>query len=115
MFGRQPQAGVRHQVDFRVVHRRHGVMHGTNHRLILLRSGDGQHLRVGCANGVGLVAHAAGDDHPAVLVDGFTDGRQRLGLGGIEKAAGVHDDGVRAFIVGRKHITFRTKLGEDAL
>ncbi len=59
----------RHQVDQRVVilTRRHGVVHGVDHLLVLLRSGHGQYAWVHVADVAFFDAHAAGHDDLAVF------------------------------------------------
>ncbi|MNN48283.1 hypothetical protein D3C81_1627550 [compost metagenome] len=107
----------RHQVDQRVVLglRRDDFVNGADHLLVLLRAGHGQHAGVHVADGVFGHAHAAGDDHLAVLGDGLTDGVQGFGLGAVDETAGVdhHDVGI---LVGRYDlVAFHAQLGEDAL
>ena len=80
---------LRDQVDERALARRGVGVDRFDHLLVLLRAGDREHLRVRGADRVGFLAHAAGDDHAAVLGDGFTDRGKALFLGGIEEAAGV--------------------------
>ena len=43
---RELDAFRRHQVEERIVLRRHGAVHGLDHAFILLRAGDGEHLRI---------------------------------------------------------------------
>ena len=71
-------------------------MNRVEHCLILMRPCNCEHLGVGPSDVLGLGAEAARDDHPAVLVKGLSDGLEALGLGRIEKTAGVHDDGFGA-------------------
>ena len=40
---REAQALRRHQIEERIVQRRHRVVHGRHHLLVLMRPGDGQH------------------------------------------------------------------------
>ena len=82
--------------------------------LILRGAGDREHLREARADHLGLLAHAAGDDHPAVLGDRLADRAQALLLGGIEKAAGVDQHDVGAGIIGRHLIAVGAQLGQDA-
>ena len=83
--------------------------------LILLRAGDGEHVREAGADDVGFLAHAAGDDDPAVFGDGLADRLEALFLGGIEEAAGVDQHDVGAGVIGRHLIAFGAQLGEDSL
>ena len=78
--------------------RRHRAMHGLDHALVLLRAGDGEHVRIVRDDLLGLRAHAAGDDDLAVLVKRLADRGQRLRLGAVEKAAGVDDHEVGALV-----------------
>ena len=89
-------------------------MHGAHHGFILLRPGHGEHSGEAGADGVGLVAHAAGDDHLAVFGNGLADRFQAFGLGGIQKPAGVDDHHVGAGIIARQRIAIGAQLGEDA-
>jgi hypothetical protein len=66
-------------------------MDRVEHRLVLVRAGDGEHGRMRAAD-VGLLgAEAAGDDDPAVLGQRLADRLEALGLGAVEEAAGVDD------------------------
>src|SRR5262249_59004763 len=65
------------QVDERVMARRQRAMHRLDHALVLLRTGDGEHLRIARGDLLRLGAHAAGHDHLAVLVERLADGRER--------------------------------------
>ena len=105
----------RHQVEERIVLRRQCLVHSLDHRLILLRSGDRQHVRIGGGDAFRLGTHAAGDDDLAVLLQRLTDGSQRFRLGAVEKAAGVDDDEVGAGVLARERIALRPQAGDDAL
>ena len=63
--------------------RRSGAMHRLDHAFVLLRTGDGEHLRKPLRNRLGLGSHAAGDDHLAVLGQGLADGPEQLLLGAV--------------------------------
>ncbi len=63
----------------------------------------------------GLGAHAAGDDHLAVVLDCRADGFQGFGLGAIEKTAGIDYDKVGVVVPASKLIAFGTQPGDDAL
>ena len=106
----------RDQIDEGVVIdvRRHNLVYGVDHLLVLLRAGHRQDAGVHAADIVFGDAHAAGDNHLAVLGDGFTDGVQRLGLGAVDEAAGIdhHHIGI---LVGRHDlVTLHAQLGQDA-
>ena len=45
---RELDALGRHQIEERIVLRRRGAVHGVEHALVLLRAGDGQHVRDTC-------------------------------------------------------------------
>ena len=106
---------LRDQVDERALARRGVGVDRFDHLLVLVRAGDREHLRMGGADRIGLFAHAAGDDHAAVLGDGLTDRGEALFLGGIEEAAGVDQHHVGAGIVLGKGIAVGAQAGEDAL
>ncbi len=99
----------------RVVQRRQRAMHGIEHALILLWSCDRQHAGIGRLDLLRFGAHAAGDDHLAVLGHGFADRAQRFLLGAVEKAAGVDDDDVGAIVLAGQLIAFRAQPRDDAL
>ena len=112
---RQLDAFRRHQIEERIVLRRHRAMHGIDHALILLRAGDRQHLRVGGRDALRLRAHAAGDDDLAVFLQRAADGRKRLRFGAVEKAAGVDDDEIGAGVLARELVALRAQPRDDAL
>src|SRR5262245_3847173 len=90
-------------------------MHRRHHLLVSLGTGDGQDRRVGGTDLIGIAAHAAGDDHPAVLGDRLADRLERLALGRIEKAAGVDDDRISPLVIGGKAVSFGRQPAQDAL
>ncbi len=90
-------------------------MDGADHLFVLVRAGDREHLGEFGADDVGLVAHAAGDDHPPVLGDRLADRGEALLLGRIEEAAGVDQDDVRLLVIGRQLVAVGPKLGQDPL
>ena len=112
---REPDALRRQQIEEGIVRARHRLVHLLNHRLILMRAGDGEHAWMRGADAVGLDAKAAGDDDLAVLGQGFADRRKQLLLGAIEKAASVDHHGVGALIARRQLVAFGAQLGDDAL
>ena len=95
--------------------RRHRVVHGVDHLLVLVRAGDREHARMRGADARFLDAHAAGDDHAAVLGHRLADRLQALGLGAVEEAAGIDHDDVGAGVVRRDLVALGAQLGEDAL
>ncbi len=111
----QLEPGFRHQVDEGVGDRRRGFVDRGDHLFILLRTGDREHLREAGADDVGFLAHAAGDDDPAVLGDGLADRLEAFLLGGIEEAAGVDQHDVGAGIIGRHVVAVGAQLGHDPL
>ena len=90
-------------------------MHGVQHALILLRTGDREHAGIGRLDLLGFGAHAAGDDDLAVLGHGLADGAERFLLGAVEEAAGVDDDDIGAVMLARQLIAFRAQPRDDAL
>jgi hypothetical protein len=79
-----------------------------------MRAGDGENFRIFLGDFFGRRAHAAGDDDAAVFIHGIADGLQRFGLGGIEEAAGIHNDEIGTFGAVDKFISFGAELGHDA-
>ncbi len=112
---RQLDALRRHQIEMRIMHRRQRAMHGIEHALILLRSGNRQHAGIGRLDLLGFRAHAAGDDHLAILGHGFADGAKRFLLGAVEETAGVDDDEIGAIVLACQFIAFRAQPRDDAL
>ena len=64
---------------------------------------------------LGLGAHAAGDDHLAVLGHRLADGAERFLLGAVEEAAGVDDDDVGTVMLTRQLIPLGAQPRNDAL
>ena len=112
--GEMDRAG-RQQVDEGVRARRHGVVDGVEHRLVLVRAGDREDVGVRLADIALVGAETAGDDHPPILGQGLADCFKALGLGAVEKAAGIDDDRVRPGVVGRDHVTLGAQPRQDAL
>ena len=103
------------KIEEGIVRARHGLVHLLDHRLILMRAGDGEHAGMRGADAVSLDAEAAGDDDLAVLGQRFADRRKRLFLGAVEKAASVDHHGVGALVARRQLVAFGAELGDDAL
>ena len=78
-------------------HRRGCTCQGGGHVKLTLFEDDGDIAHYDITH---QAAHAAGDDHPAIFGNGFTDGFKALFLGAVEKPAGVHENDVRALIIG---------------
>ena len=102
---RQLQVGVLdrcpgHQVEIRRAAHGGGFVHRADDLFVLMRAGDGQHLREASADRVRLAAHAAGDDDAAVLGNRFADRFERLLLGGVEEAAGIDQHHIGAGVIG---------------
>ena len=104
----------RDQIDKRPLAGRRGGVDGLDHRLVLVRAGDRQHAGEARADGLGLVAHAAGDDDPAILGDGLADGGKALFLGRIEEAAGIDQHHIGPGIIGAHGIAIGAQTGEYA-
>ncbi len=60
-------------------------------------------------------AHAAGNDDLSVRLERAADRSERFGLGAVEKAAGVDDDGVCPSVCFREVITFGTQARDNSL
>ncbi len=106
---------LRDEIEIRALRGRGGGVDRAHHILILVRAGDRQHVRKAGADRFRLIAHAAGDDHPAIFGDGLPNRFEAFLLGAVEKAAGVDEDNVRAGIVAAHRITIRTQARQDAL
>jgi hypothetical protein len=63
----------RHEIEKRIMRARQGLVNLGDHRLVLVRAGDGEHLRVGGADALRFDAEAAPDDDAAVLAQGLAD------------------------------------------
>ena len=112
----QLEARFRHQVeigDGRPAARRRGPRRPLPH--IAAAPVIASTSREARADHVGFLAHAAGDDDPAVLGDRLADRFEALLLGAIEEAAGVDQHDVGAGIIGRHVIAVGAQLGQDAL
>ena len=94
---------------------RHGGVDGVEDGLVLLRAGDREDGRVGCADDALVGAEAACDDDPAVGAEGFTDRLEALGLGAVEEAASVDDHRLGAGVVGRDGVALGAEPRQDAL
>ncbi len=94
---------------------RGGAMHGGQHALVLLRTGDREHGGITLRDAFGLSAHAAGDDHLAIGRERLADRGKRLLLGAVEEAAGIHHHEVGALVLARELITLRAQARDDAL
>ena len=105
---------LRDQIDERPLPRRRGFVNRFDHRLVLMRAGHREHTRELGADCLGLVAHAAGDDHPAVFGNRLADGGQAFLLGRIEEPASVDQHHVGPGIVGAHRIAVGAQPGEDA-
>ena len=115
MARRELDALLGHEVEKRVMRRRGGAMHRLDDALIGLRAGDRQDLRKALGDRLRLGAHAAGDDDLAVLLQRRADRLQQLGLGAVEKAAGVDDDHIGAGMGARELVAFGAQPRDDAL
>ena len=112
---RQLDAGRRQQIQEGVVRRRQHLVHRADHGLVLLRAGDGENAGMGLADALGLDAEAARDDHPPVLLQRLADRGQGLGLGAVQKTAGVDDHRIGVAVVARQAVALGTEARDDAL
>ena len=92
-----------------------GLVHRRHDALVGLWARDGQDVGIVAPDGVGFGTHAARDDDLAVLRHGVADGRQRLGLGAVEKPTGVDHHGVGAVVLLRDLVAFGAQPRDDAL
>src|SRR6185503_5387925 len=99
----------RDQVEERIVLRRGRAVHGGEHALVLLWTGDGEHVREAFGNFLGLRTHAAGDDDLAVLGERGADGIERFRLRAFEEAAGIDDGEVGALVLARQLVALRAQ------
>jgi hypothetical protein len=99
VFGRELDALWRHQVDERIVRLRQVRVHGFQHCIGGVRSGDREHPRMRLPDDVALGAEAAGDDDLAVLVQRFADRLKRFPDRRIDEPAGVDDHQVRLRVI----------------
>src|SRR5690349_7468235 len=110
----QADALRRHQVHERIVLRRQVLVHRVHHVFIGLRPRDLQHARMAIENLLGLRAETSRDDDLAVLLERLADRVERFVDGGIDEAAGVHDDDVRGIVRRRHLVTLGAQLRDDA-
>ncbi len=75
----------------------------------------GEHIRVSLADQLGTLAKATGDDHLAVLMQGFTNGVERFLHGRIDETAGIDHHGIRSAVAGHDLVALDLQLGKDAL
>ena len=111
----EPQAAFGHQVHELVGHGRQVVVNGADHAFILMRAGDGEDAGMGLPDQVLLDAEATGNDDATVLVERLADGLEALLLGAVEKAAGIDQHHIGAFVVAAERIALRAQGRHDAL
>ena len=63
----------RHQINVWIVFVRQMLVHRAHHLIGGVRTGDGEHFRVGLFNDIALRTETAGDDDPAVFGECFAD------------------------------------------
>ncbi len=90
-----------------------GLVNRCHHAFVSLGSGYGEDVGIGGPDRLGLGAHAAGDDHLAVLGHGFTDRSQRLLFGAVEETASVDHNGVRPSMGFGQFVAFSAEPGDD--
>ena len=90
-------------------------MHRPHHAIGVVRSGDREHAWMRRLHDALFRAKASCDDDLAVLRQGFADGMQRLRDRGVDEAAGIDDDEIRAGVIGRGDVALSAQLREDAL
>ncbi len=105
---------LRDQIDERTLAGRGGDMHRLHHLFVLMRAGYGQNLRMGGADGVGILAQTAGHDDSPVFGNRLADGGQAFLFRAVEETAGVHQHHVRACVIGAHRISIGAQAGQDA-
>ena len=115
MARRELDALRRHEIEERIVRRRDRLMDGADDAFVGLRAADRQHVGIGAANRLRFGAHAARDDDFAVFFKRGADRRERFGLGAVEKAAGIDDDGIGAGVGAGQLIAFGAQPRDDSL
>ena len=95
------------QVDIRTLGGRGIGMDRVHHLFVLMRTCHGEDLRMGSADGVGLLTHAAGHDHTTIFCDCFAYGSKAFFLGRIEKAACIHKDHIGTGVIRAHRIAIR--------
>ena len=109
------EGGLGDQVDVRALGWRRGLVDCLDHVFVLVGAGHRQDGGVRSADCLGILAHAAGHDHAAVLGDGFADCGQAFFLRTVEEAAGIDQDDIGAGVVRAHRIAVGAQAGEDAL
>jgi hypothetical protein len=89
-------------------------MHRADDILILMGTGDGEHIGEARADHVSFIAHTARDNHPAIFRHRLANRLKALFLGAIQKAAGVDQHNIGTSIIGRHCITIGAQLRQDA-
>ena len=115
VLGGELDALRRHQIGKRIMRLGQVQMHRTHHFSGRVRARHGQHFRMGLLHHAVLGTKAAGDDHLAVLGEGFTNRVKRFLYGAVDKAAGIDHHQIRSLVGGRDAIALGTQLREDLL
>jgi len=68
--------------------------------IVGVRARDTEHLGMPVENSLRIGTQATGDEHAAVVLEGFADRLQRFIDGTLDEPAGVHDHDVRGFVAG---------------
>ena len=105
----------RYQAGEGIVQRGNETVYRRHHRLVIVRTGYRQHLRVSLAHRLFAHSETTGHDHPSVLAQRLPYRLQGLIHRGIDKAAGIDHHQVGILVGGRDEIPFGPKLGEDPL
>jgi len=103
------------QINKRIRRGRHGIVHGIQDLLILVRARHGQNTRMMFADIIRLGTKTARHDHPPVFRQGFANRIKTFGLGAVQKPAGVHNHRISPHILSRDAIAFGPQPCQNTL
>jgi hypothetical protein len=109
----QLQSAFGDQIDKGTARWRGGFMDRSHHILILMRAGDREHFREACADQLGLISHAASDNHAAIFGNRLSNRLKAFFLGTVEESAGIDQYDIGPLIIGRHRIAIGAQFGED--
>ena len=103
----------RHQATKRIMRLRQMGMHMLQDLICGMRARYRQYLWMGAPNDALLRPQTPGHDDLAIFRQRFTDGIKRFLNSRIDKATGIDNKKVSAFIRGRNEIALSTQFGEN--